>query len=383
MSHNRPDNLRNKKVCMLTSVHSAFDVRIYEKEARSLSAAGYEVTIVVPHQGDEESDSVRVKAVAYPRNRKRRMTTTIWDVYRIAVGLGASVYHFHDPELIPVGLLLKLHGKRVLYDVHEDLPRDILDKDWISPVLIRLVAKAGAATEAIGGLLFDGIIAATPTIAMRFPPRKTILVQNFPQASLQEADEVQPYGKRPHIAAFVGGMSRHRGAREMIIAVSKLPKENDARLVIAGLFDPPALEHELRASPGWARVDYRGWQPRVKIDSLLNQSRVGVVLFHPFQNYMEAQPNKLFEYMAAGIPVIASDFPMWRQIVYKARCGILVNPLDTLAIANAIQWIFDHPGEAEEMGRRGRAAVRSEYNWPYEAEKLLGFYARLFNGNKR
>jgi glycosyltransferase involved in cell wall biosynthesis len=382
MSQKRRDNPGNKKVCMLTSVHSAFDVRIFEKEARSLSAAGYDVTIVVPHGSDEESCSVRVKAVAHPRNRKRRMTTTVWEVYRMAVGLGASVYHFHDPELIPVGLLLKLRGKRVLYDVHEDLPRDILDKDWISPVLIRLVAKAGAATEAIGGLVFDGIIAATPTIATRFPSRKTILVQNFPQASLQEANGFQPYSERPRIASFVGGMTRHRGAREMVVAMSKLPESSNANLVIAGLFDPPALEQELHALPGWARVDYRAWQPRTKIDRLLNQSRLGLVLFHPFQNYMEAQPNKLFEYMSAGIPVIASDFPMWRQIVDKAGCGILVDPLDTLAIANAIQWIFDHPVEAEEMGRRGLAAVRSRYNWPYEEQKLLGFYSRLFNGHK-
>ena len=309
------------------------------------------------------------------------MTRTVWEVYRMAVGLGASVYHFHDAELIPVGLLLKLKGKRVVYDVHEDLPRDILDKDWISPVLAGLMATAGAATEAIGGLLFDGIIAATPTIATRFPRRKTLTVQNFPQLTFREANGARLYRNRRPIAAFVGGITRHRGAQEMVVAMSKLPKSSDARLVMAGLFDPPDLEHELRSLPGWSQVEYRGWQPRAEIDDLLNESRLGLVLFHPFQNYMEAQPNKLFEYMSAGIPVIASDFPIWREIVGTIGCGTLVNPLDARAIADAIQWIFDHPREAEEMGRRGAAAVRSKYNWPNEEHKLLGLYARLFSGH--
>ena len=164
MSEGRGNSHHGKKVCMLSSVHSAFDVRIYEKEAKSLAAAGYEVSIIAPHEKDEEASNVQIKAVPRPQNRRQRMTTTIWEVYRRAEELGASVYHFHDPELIPVGLLLKLKGRRVVYDVHEDLPRDILDKDWIPPALAKSVARAGAATELLGGLLFDGIIAATPTI---------------------------------------------------------------------------------------------------------------------------------------------------------------------------------------------------------------------------
>jgi glycosyltransferase involved in cell wall biosynthesis len=382
MSDRRENGRGGKKVCMLSSVHSAFDVRIYEKEAKSLVAAGYEVAIVVPHEKDEEASNVQIKAVPRPQNRRRRMTRTIWEVYRRAEELGASVYHFHDPELIPVGLLLKLKGKRVVYDVHEDLPRDILDKDWISPALAKSVATAGAATELLGGLLFDGIIAATPTIAARFPQHKTIMIQNFPRLSSREAGNSRPRANRRHVAVFVGGLTRHRGAREMVLAMSKLPKSSNAKLVMAGEFDPPALEAELRALPGWLQVEYHGWQPRTKIDTLLSEARLGLVLFHPFQNYIDAQPNKLFEYMSAGIPVIASDFPAWRELISTVGCGVLVDPLDAQAIADAIQWMFDHAEEAEEMGKRGAAAVRSRYNWHNEERKLLELYARLINGHK-
>jgi glycosyltransferase involved in cell wall biosynthesis len=372
-----------KKVCMLSSVHSAFDVRIFEKEAKSLGAAGYDVTIVVPHQENQESAGVHISAVPQPRGRKQRMTKTVWAVYRKAASLKASVYHFHDPELIPVGLLLKARGKRVVYDVHEDLPRDILDKDWIPRALLWPVAQAGAAIETIAGLLFDNIVAATPTIAGRFPARKTALVQNFPHMGPLQANEIQPYNRRPRAAAFVGGMTNHRGARHMVEAMAKLPDDFEASLVIAGLFDPPELQRDLQTLPGWSRVDYRGWQSRADINSLLNHSRAGLVLFHPYQNYMEARPNKLFEYMSAGIPVIASDFAMWRQIIGELKCGILVDPLDPQAIADAIQWIFDNPGEAEKMGMRGFEAIRQKYNWPCEEHKLLEMYSRLFNGHHR
>jgi len=382
MSEGRGNSHHGKKVCMLSSVHSAFDVRIYEKEAKSLAAAGYEVSIIAPHEKDEEASNVQIKAVPRPQNRRQRMTTTIWEVYRRAEELGASVYHFHDPELIPVGLLLKLKGRRVVYDVHEDLPRDILDKDWIPPALAKSVATAGAATELLGGLLFDGIIAATPTIATRFPKRKTFTIQNFPRLTSQETRRSRLCASHRHIAVFIGGITRHRGAGEMVLAMSKLPKRSNAKLAMAGEFDPPDLEAELRALPGWSQVEYRGWQPRAKIDTLLSESTLGLVLFHPFQNYIEAQPNKLFEYMSAGIPVIASDFPAWRELISTVGCGILVDPLDTQAIADAIQWIFDHAQEAEEMGSRGAAAVRSKYNWHNEEHKLLELYARLINGHK-
>ena len=110
---------------------------------------------------------------------------------------------------------------------------------------------------------------------------------------------------------------------------------------------------------------------------MLMEASAGLAVLHPLQGYSEAQPTKIFEYMAAGLPVIAADFPRFRELVEQNGCGICVPPLDPAAIATAIEWIFDHPTEAEEMGRRGRRLALDSFNWKYEADALLQFYQRV------
>lgn len=365
------------KVCILTTVHPPFDTRIFHKEAKTLVRAGYDVTLIAQHERDEVVDGVKIIALPKPRNRLSRMFSLTWRAFHKAIRQRANIYHLHDPELIPVGMLLKLQGKRVVRDVHEDVPKQILSKDWIPRPLRRLVAGAARVAEALASWAFDGIVAATPAIAKRFPAGKTIVVQNFPILKELVAPESTPYQNRPAKVIYVGGITAIRGIREMVQAVSLLPESLNARLVLAGEFSPPSLEAEVRGLSGWERVEFVGWQDRASVARLLGKARAGLVLFHPEPNHLEAQPNKLFEYMSAGLPVIASDFPLWREIVNGVGCGLLVNPLDPKAIAEAIQYLLIHPEEAEEMGRHGQQAVQERYNWDTEKEKLLSLYRRL------
>jgi glycosyltransferase involved in cell wall biosynthesis len=126
---------------------------------------------------------------------------------------------------------------------------------------------------------------------------------------------------------------------------------------------------------GWQKTDHLGFQDRSGVARVLQTSRAGLVILHPVQNYVDSLPVKLFEYMSAGLPVIASDFPLWREIVEGSGAGLLIDPLDPSAIAGAMQWILENPGEAEAMGQRGRQAVIERYNWAQEAQKLLAAYA--------
>ncbi len=350
------------KVAHLTSVHFPFDTRIFARECASLSSAGYGVCLIAPAAEEQSVDSIKVKPIARFKPGLRRMLLAGFQLYRAALRENAALYHFHDPELIPLGLLLKLHGKRVLYDVHEDMPKLLLDKYWIPKWLRKPAAGLTAMIEALAARLLDGIVAATPPIAARFRSPNTVTVQNFPRIEEFSDCPPQPYDQRENIVAYVGVITAHRGARELVAAMGSLPPELKARLVLAGEIRPARLHDELARS---------------QVAQLLSKARIGLVTLHPLPNYVESYPVKLFEYMAAGLPVIASDFPLWRKIVKEANCGILVDPTDPCAIAEAIQWLLEHPGPARAMGECGARAVQAKYNWMTEERKLLDLYARL------
>ena len=366
-------------ICHLTTAHPPDDVRIYQKEARSLAEAGYDVTLVAPALKEARLEGVRWLRLRRPRGRLDRFLRLTPLAYRAALDSGAEVVHLHDPELLFVGLALKLRGRKVVWDAHEDLPRQILSKPWLHPLLRRPVAWTVDALERAVTRAFDAVVAATPAIAQRFPPGRVRTVQNYPILAQMIAPHPAPYHDRPPHVAYIGGISAIRGAREMVQAMEIAGKRWGARLLLAGHFAPESLEDELRRLPGWRYVDYVGWLSRKEVAEALGQVRAGLVPFHPKPNHVNAQPNKIFEYMAAELPVIASNFPLWRDLVAANGAGLLVDPLDPEAIAGAIGQVLEHPEEAEAMGRRGGKAVLERYNWDREKEKLLALYEELLS----
>lgn len=374
----RPDE-RNQKawsVVHMTSVHQPFDTRIFVKQCSSLARSGHQVALIACRGQDEDVNGVRILGIARPGNRLLRMVMTPFAVLRRALSSRAAICHFHDPELIPVGIALKLMGRRVIYDVHEDLPKQITAKEWLHPLLRRPVAAIAGLVEWLAGRSLDHIIAATPAIAEKFPARKTTLVQNFPMADELSPAEPIPYNQRPRAVAYIGGVSRIRGAQEMIDAFGAL-QDTSVRLKLAGPFQSPGLQAELQASPGWGMTDYLGVLDREHVRTTLSACRVGLVTFLPSPNHMMAYPNKMFEYMAAGVPVIASDFPLWRSIVEGAGAGLLVDPRRPEAIAAAVRWLIANERAAAEMGQRGREAVLEKFSWRSEERKLLHLYETL------
>jgi glycosyltransferase involved in cell wall biosynthesis len=370
-------------------VHTPFDVRVFHKECKSLARSGEHVVLIAPHQWDEVVDSVEVKGIRLDSGRLTRMTRTAWFVYKEALRQQGDVYHFHDPELIPVGLLLAALGKNVVYDIHEDAPADMLHKDYIPRCFRRPLMWSVRKLESAACRRFSGLIAATPTIAERFYPMNanTVVVHNFPKLDEIAPDVASLWNERPPAIAYIGSISERRGVREMLHALSLLPSDLPAQMMLAGPFSPPVLRPELEPLPGWNRVQYLGVLDRPAVANLLSRVRLGLLLLQPEPNFVNAMPIKLFEYMAAGIPVIASDFPLWRQIIGGAGCGLLVDPGDAREIAHAMEYLLTHDAEAEAMGRRGRQAVCERYNWSTEERVLLQFYSDLLEirapGKKR
>lgn len=367
----------SKRVVHLTSVHHRRDTRIFEKECRSLAQAGYDVHLVVADsKGDSVDGGVTVHDVGEGRGRIGRMTGTVARVYRKARELRANLYHLHDPELIPIGLMLKRLGGKVVFDCHEDVPLQLLSKPYLSPVLRKPVSLIYAAFEKLLCPHFDALVTVTPSIAAKLQRMnvKTSMVRNYPIIdNVVCRDALSP--KDPAKLVYVGSISRIRGVREMLSVLELL--EGEVTLDLVGSFADEALYREMKAHPGWQWVNEHGWQPRDAAISIMSQAMAGLVLFHPEPNHVDALPNKLFEYMHAGIPVIASDVELWRQIIAARDCGICVNPLDPSAIAEAVRYLLQEPQVCAMYGRNGQRAVVEEYNWSSEAVQLLQLYKTL------
>jgi glycosyltransferase involved in cell wall biosynthesis len=362
------------RVCHITTVHPVDDHRILHKECASLRDAGYDVTLIAPHDDDVVLDGVSVVALrGTVRNRVERMVRRPAAAYRAATAVDADLYHFHDPELLPCGVWLARAGKRVVYDAHEDVPTQIRAKEWIPTAARGGVAQSFARVEAACVARLDAVV--TPSLAAldRLRPHQSriALIANYPR--LSELRPAARWEDRLRAACYVGGVTRVRGARELVDAMAHV----DAELHLAGAISPPALRAELERSAGWPRVRYLGRVRHDRVPDVLAQVKVGLIPLHPVRNYVDAYPVKLFEYMAAGLPVIATDVPRWRAVLEAHDCGVCVPHASPRLLGEAITTLLDDDGRARAMGERGRRAAEERYSWETQASVLLELYREL------
>ncbi len=367
--------MMHTRICHLTSVHPRHDTRIFIKEIPSLMKAGFSVCAVVADgKGNDSSKGFQIFDIGVPKNRLHRIFWNSQKVFKKALEINAEIYHFHDPELISVGVKLIKVGKKVIYDIHEDVPRDILTKYWIPTIILkRLIAYFYEMYENKSAKKFSYLFTATPFIKERFLKinKRCIDINNYPL--LDELDSSSNIHRRGNKVCYIGGISEVRGIENIIDAIDKA----DIKLILAGEFESQPLRDNLIRKKGWINVDERGFVNRKEAALIMANSIAGFVLFHPVPNHFDALPNKIFEYMSARLPVIASNFPQWKEIIEESDCGICVNPLDSSAISKAIEFLKKNPEVAEKMGKNGRDAVLKKYNWGSEEKKLIDYYRKL------
>ena len=353
------------KVCHFTSVHRPEDIRVFQKECVSLAKAGHEVYLV---ERGESYDKDGVHIVGFgplPKGKLRRITQSAKKAYNIAKDLDCDVYHIHDPELLPYAAKLKKAGKKVIFDSHEDVPGQIMDKEWIPGFLRGIISKSYRKYETSVVSRIDAVVAATPHIGSKFEgrARKVAVVNNYPMLDDIRFQETL-FGDREPIVCYAGGISELRGEKIMIEAM----KNVKGTLIIAG-------DHEVMTTEDG--VQYIGRINHEEVNSLYGRSVVGLCILLPTKNYFYSQPIKMYEYMAAGIPFICSDFPSWKKVAEDSGAGFCVDPEDIPEISRIINYLLDNREEAYQMGLRGREYVVANCTWNNEEKSLTELYRSI------
>ena len=332
--------------------------------------------IVADGKGNEKINEIDIHDVGLYHGRLRRFVVSAIKIRKIAFALDCDIYHFHDPELIFVGLSLKRKRKKVIFDMHENIPVDISEKEYIPKWIRKAVVAVYTLIERYSVRRFDAVITTiegTTSRVRRYNPNVEFIT-NYP---IVEDDHYHREESPSATLCFAGGVIPNWQHKEIIQAVNPIP---DIQYFLAG---PDAVNYiqELRQLDGWHKVVYLGDIPFEEVKELYRKSYIGVAIYI-YCNRLDGHNGtlsvtKLFEFMQWEMPVICTDFVLWKRIIDEEKCGICVNPYDIDAIRNAIQYLIDNPDEARQMGINGRKAVLTKYNWKTQEEKLLSLYERI------
>ncbi len=365
----------SRKVCHITSAHDRYDIRIFKKECVSLASNGYCVTLIVNDTNpDEIKDGVKIVSTGFlPKNRMERFHNSKKLLLSKACEVNADIYHLHDPDLLPLGNKLKKKNKIVIFDSHEDVPKQIRDKYWIPKPFRRIVAKLYSIYENKCIKRFDSLIGVTPHVVNRFSTvnKNSFMVTNYPIVNLNSNIDKNP---RDAIC-FAGSIGKQWNHDIVINAIKDI---EGVKYVLAGR-ETGNYMNLLKSLPAWDKVEYKGQISHENVKEIYAESIAGMALSYSSQTKGEGTlgNTKLFEYMEAGLPVICSNHRLWKEIIENNNCGICVDPRDVGQVRDAIKYIVENPDKAKNMGENGRRAVIKEYNWQTQEKVLLELYENL------
>lgn len=354
------------RVVHLSTVHHSRDNRVVNKEARGLTEAGFDLTLVITAEHDA-TDPVRVRALPAVSGRRARLTVSQRNAWRVLGELRPDVLQIHDPELVPLALRWRRrHGTRIIFDAHEDLVKQIDTKPYLSERARPLVRRVAQRLVSLADT-FDAVIAATESVAANFSNPRTVVVRNYPWLSDFAAPEVATI---PGRVIYAGDLSEERKLSFMCDAIkvarNRVP---DAHLSLAGRLLPGADAVLAAQPPGL--VDHVGLLAPAQLPEFMAQAQLGLVFLAPLPNYLESLPTKLFEYMGAGVAFVASDFPFWQQEFGSYDAGQFMPSDDPTAAGEQIARLLSQPDECRRLGDNGRRAVHEHLNFESQLPALV------------
>ncbi|QCR34438.1 hypothetical protein C1N55_07285 [Lysinibacillus sp. SGAir0095] len=299
-------------------------------------------------------------------------------IFEKALEVNADIYHFHDPELLPLGNKLKKLGKSVIFDSHENYTIQINGKDYIPAILRKIISKLYFYYETYSIRKYDAVIfPCTYNSQDPFENRavRTVFIDNFPM--LEELYHIfdESTHKEKDAICYVGTLTEDRGITNIMEAAHKA----EVKLVLGGIFTSESYEQEVNNRSEFSCVDYRGYLNRKEVLEIYRKCQIGLSTLLNVGQYNKGDhfPTKVYEYMAMGLPVILTDSKHVREVLKTYEIGIPVNPDDPKEISEAILYLLKNPELAKKMGKDGRLAIKEKFNWGIEEQKLISLYESL------
>lgn len=366
-------------VCHVTSAHGRYDTRIFQKECSTLADEKFNVFLIVnDNQDNELVNDVKIVSTGFVaksrldriRNGKKYSLSKILEIK-------PDVVHLHDPELLMIvkKIRKKLPKCQIIFDSHEDVGAQIRGKEWIPAFMRSMIAGIYNSLEKSRFKKLSAIITVTPHLYERVKALNpnTLMVANFP---LIDSIKLTDDSKKSASLVFAGGIEAQWNHHVLLNAI----KDVEVEYRLCGKADTEYLS-KLMQHPSWNKVNYYGQVSFDKVQEIIGESMIGMVLLQYSANTNWENGTlgntKIFECMANGIPVICTDFTIWKEIIDKYSCGIYVKPNEEESIRKAVNCLLEQPDLAKKMGENGRKAIQEEYNWGFDSKKLVDLYKRL------
>ena len=364
--------------CFVTGLYSRSDSLMIHRQGKSLVDAGHKVTYVVCDElPDEVKEGIHIVSTGYkPSGRLNRFLNTKRIIKRYIDRVDADVYQISDPELMSLVTNLKKKGKKVVFNLREYYPDQIKLKTYIPSSLRNCVSAIYSRMMTHYLPKYDAVFTVTEweydILKSVHKVKHLCLLTNFPWVDKDFALSKDEYMNREDIVCYIGSIYIRSRQEVVLDALTTLP---NVKYLLAGKFENGA--NYIKDHPYWSKVEFINGFARSEMEKIMSRATISNTL----RDFMGRDGSygviKIFESMEQALPVLLSDVPLHRHIVEKYKCGLCVDPNDSVAIAEAIKYLVGHKEEAYEMGQRGREAVLKEYNWQKQAEKYIDVISHL------
>lgn len=372
------------KIFIVSPIHKWDDVRVFKKEAMTLSESGMEVTLYAKSPKDFVKDKIQIRSVSKERQPLFKRIKDQFKLFKILKNGRPDVVHFHNPDTLPLAIISKYVFKyRVIYDTHEDFSKRILMREWIPKIFRYPIAKSIELLEIMACYLLDDVIVTQDNLKEKYKNKPKVIL-NAPVISEKDFEKSKIISEGLSISnkfkfVYIGGISKSRGIEEFLDAYLIFSEKYGIESSEFYLIGPIQVEYlnYLKSQKKWELVKYLGELPQEEAFAYLIKSDVGICTILDVGDHKNTSANKLYEYQRYMKPFIATDFPKWKKELEHVGSGIFVNPQDKNELSNAMEFLYRNRDECEKMGGKGLEYIEQKFNWDIESKKLLDIYKEL------